>query len=42
MLKNFSTEKNFFTEINVNENVKIISHFRNIFLHRKCLLQIKY
>ena len=31
-------EKKFYTEININENVKKnISHFRNIFLHRKCL-----
>ena len=32
------TEKNFFTEKNINENVKIyISHLRNIFLCKKCL-----
>ena len=36
-------EKKFFIEKNINENVKKnISHFRNIFLHRKCLLQTKY
>ena len=29
--------KKLFTEKNINENVKNISHFRNIFLHRKCL-----
>ena len=35
-------KKAFFTEKNINENVKNISYFRNMFLHRKCLLQIKY
>ena len=35
--KFFLLKKTFFTEKNINENVKNISHFRNIFLHRKCL-----
>ena len=35
--KNFYMEKNSFYWGNINENVKNISHFRNIFLHRKCL-----
>ena len=40
--KNFFTEKTFFTEKNINENVKkYISHFKNIFLHRKCLCYIQ-
>ena len=31
-------ERNYFIEKNINENnKKNISHFRNIFLHRKCL-----
>ena len=36
--KCFYTEKKFI-EKNINENVKkiYISHFRNIFLHKKCL-----
>ena len=38
ILKIFFTEKKtVFTEKNINENAKNISHFRNIFLHRKCL-----
>ena len=37
ILKIFLLKKTFFTEKNINENVKNISHFRNIFLHRKCL-----
>ena len=37
ILKIFFTEETIFTEKNINENVKNISHFRNIFLHRKCL-----
>ena len=35
--KNFYMEKNSFYWKNINENVKNISHFRNIFLHRICL-----
>ena len=35
--KCFLLKKAFFTEKNINKNVKNISHFRNIFLHRKCL-----
>ena len=35
--KNFYMEKNSFYWGNINENVKNISHFRNIFLHRICL-----
>ena len=27
----------FFTEKNINENVKNISHLKNIFLFKKCL-----
>ena len=38
ILKIFLLKKTFFTEKNINENVKIyISHLRNIFLCRKCL-----
>ena len=35
----FLLKKTFFTEKNINETVKFhrISHFRNIFLHRKYL-----
>ena len=44
ILKNFLLKKTFFTKKNINENVKkYISHLRNIFFCRKCLLmQIKY
>ena len=38
IMKNFLLRKTFFTEKNINKNVKkYISHFKNIFLHRKCL-----
>ena len=35
--KSILLKKTFFTQKNINENVKNICHFRNIFLHRKCL-----
>ena len=36
-IKKSFTEKKNFTEKSINENVKNISHLRNIFLYRKCL-----
>ena len=35
--KMFLLKRTFFIEENINENMKNTSHFRNIFLHRKCL-----
>ena len=37
IMKTFLLEKTFFWEKNINENVKNISHIRNIVLHRKCV-----